>query len=67
MLLYNTGSRSAGDFIPEESDQQAVITLDLDQQETSDQKNQASMLLYNTGSWTEGDFIPNEPGQHGVI
>ena len=67
ILLYNTGSWSAGYVIPDEPTECSYITLEPDQQATLYGKNWTSMLLYNTGSRSAAHFIPDEPGQYAVM
>ena len=57
MMLDQTGSWSASDFIPEDRPACWYITQDTEQQTVLYEKNRVSMLLYNAGSRSTGDFI----------
>ena len=50
MMIYNTGSWSAGEFIPEEPTGMLLYNTRSWKHSTLYQTNSASKLLYNTGN-----------------
>ena len=62
MILYNTGSRSAGDVKAEELDQHDVMKT-----ASWSVDERISFTLFDTRSWSAGAFILIEPDHHDVI